>query len=148
MKTLIAALVLTFSSVSFAGLTGEWSGWGDWMYEGAGTHCYKMKINFEETKGQLIRHGGFFDCEMVALDVSPGEWVVQGNNLMMGDKIVGSLTEKGLHMEEEYTDDIVIMTDISYEGNHMDYTETWFDRDQIVIYEITGRFFRRSVAND
>lgn len=148
MKSILALLALTICSVSFANITGEWSGWGDWTYEGSGTHCSPMTLSFEESAGLLVRHGGYFDCQIVALDVAPGQWVKQGNNLLVDNNIVGSITDKGLHMEENYSEDVVIMTDISYEGNHMDYTETWFNKEKIVIYEITGRFFRRDVANN
>jgi len=147
MKKLIVLTSLLLSTTAFASLTGQWTGWGDWTYEGAGTHCYSMKLNFEESDGLLVRHGGYFDCQMVGLDVAPGEWTKRGNNLLVDDKIVGTITDSRLHLEEEYSDEVKIVTEVTYEGNHMDYVETWYDKDMIVVYEITGRLFRRAVAN-
>lgn len=146
-KLLTLAFTLLLTSSAFANITGHWSGWGDWTYEGSGTHCYSMKLDLEETDGLLTRHGGYFDCQIVALDVAPAQWEKRGNNLLIDNQIVGSITDKGLHLEEKYSEEVKIITDITYDGNHMDYTETWFNKDQIVVYEITGRFFRRDVAN-
>lgn len=149
MKKLITLTALLLTTTSFANIGGQWSGWGDWTYQGmGGSHCYSMKMNLEETDSLLVRHGGQFECEMISLSLSPAQWVKRGNNLLVDDKIVGTITDKRMHVEEEFSDSVKVVTDITYEGNHMDYSETWYNDDMLMIYEITGRFFRKGVAND
>lgn len=143
MTKMIAAALLLWSSMSFADVSGKWTGWGDWTYEGSGTHCDTMTMGFVETATKLTRTGGYFDCQVVGLDVSPGEWVKQGNNLIDDGKVVGTITDKTVHLVEQYSDTVKIISDISIEAGHFDYSETWYDKDDVVIYEITGRLFKR-----
>lgn len=144
MLKLSAVLLCFMCSVSFANVSGKWIGWGDWIYEGSGVHCNSMTMNFVETDKKLIREGGYFDCQVVGLDLTSGEWTKQGTNLLSDGVVVGTITENSIHLTEQYSENVKIVSDISMDAGHFDYSEVWYDQDDIVIYEITGRLFRKA----
>ncbi|MDO9183653.1 MAG: hypothetical protein Q7U04_14660 [Bacteriovorax sp.] len=143
MTKILGISFLLWSSISFANVTGDWTGWGTWTYEGAGTNCITMKLSFVETKDKLKRLGGFFDCQVAEQEVDSGEWIKQGNNLIQDGIVVGNITENTIHITEKYSDTVKIVSDIAIEAGHFDYSEVWYDRNDIVIYEIAGRLFKR-----
>ncbi|MGZ3788956.1 MAG: hypothetical protein ACXVLQ_10550 [Bacteriovorax sp.] len=144
MKLIVGILFLIMSSVSFANISGEWNGWGTWTYEGSGVKCNPMTLRFSETNNKLIRAGGYFDCEIVALDVSSGEWTKEGNNLLVDGEIVGTITDHSVHLVEKYSETVKVVSDITINGLHLDYSEMWLDKDDVLIYEIKGRLFKGS----
>ena len=143
MKTTLALATFLWASISMANITGQWTGWGDWTYQGSGTHCDSMKLNYIETDTKLVRKPGYFDCQVVGLDIAEGEWTKQGNNLMVDGEIVGTITDTTLHLSESYDENVTVVSDIAIEGTHFDYSEIWYDKDGSVIYEITGRLFKK-----
>ncbi len=143
MKTMISLLFLVASSVSYANVSGAWTGWGEWTYEGSGVHCDSMKLNFIESDNKLTRTGGYFDCQIVGLDVSPAEWTKQGNNLVSDGEIVGTITDNTFHLTENYDEDVKVVSDIKIDGGHCDYSEIWYGKKGDVIYKIVGRLFRK-----
>lgn len=143
MTKIIGIVFLVWSSMSFANISGNWTGWGTWTYEGSGTHCDSMTLGFVETKDKLTRTGGYFDCQVVGLDIDPGVWTKQGNNLIVDGAVVGTITENAIHVTEQYSDDVKIVSDIAIEAGHFAYSEIWYDKEDVVIYEITGRLFKK-----
>lgn len=143
MTKILAVITFLWASVSMAGIAGEWTGWGEWTYEGQGTHCDSMKLNFVETNNKLTRTGGYFDCQVVGLDVNAAEWIKEGNNLLVDGKIVGSMTDKTIHLTEAYDEQVKVVSDITIDGGHFDYKEVWLDKDNSEIYVITGRLFKK-----
>lgn len=143
MKKLILSICLVWSSISFAGISGEWLGWGTWTYDGAGTHCDSMKLSFSETQNKLIRSQGYFDCQVVGMEVAPVEFVKNGNKLLLNDKIVGNISDKSVHYSEQYDENVRVDTDINLEAGHFDYLETWYLKDNSILYKITGRLFKK-----
>lgn len=143
MKKIIFALCLVWSSLSFAGISGQWQGWGNWTYDGAGAHCDPMTLKFDETKNKLIRAGGFFDCQVAGMEVLPVEFVKDGMNLLQDNKIVGSIIDNSIHYSEQYDENVRVETDIKMEASHFDYKEIWYLKDNSVLYTITGRFFKK-----
>jgi hypothetical protein len=143
MKKILLIIFLLSSTASFANISGDWTGWGTWTYEGAGAVCDPMTLGFVETKDKLTRTGGAFNCQVADIELDEAEWVKKGKDLLVDGVIVGSISENTVHLTEKYSEDVSIVTDIKMEARHLDYSETWYDEDNIVIYEIQGRFFKK-----
>jgi hypothetical protein len=143
MTKILGIVFLLWSSVSFANVSGNWIGWGTWTYVGSGTHCDSMTLGFVETKDKLTRTGGYFDCQVVGLDIDAATFTKQGNNLIVDGVVVGNISENTIHLTEQYSPDVKIVSDIAIEAGHFDYSEIWYDKNDIVIYEITGRLFKK-----
>jgi hypothetical protein len=142
MTKLMGIIFLLWSSTSFANFSGNWIGWGTWTYEGSGTHCDTMTLGFIETKDKIIRTGGYFDCQVVGLEVDAREWTKQGNNLLFDGLVVGSFTENSIHLTEKYSETVKVVSDIVMNAGHFDYSESWYGKDDAEIYEIKGRLFK------
>lgn len=138
---LVCLLIVCGASVSHAALGGQWTGWGEWTYDGAGTRCDVMKLNFKESDNKLHRVKGYFDCGLVGLDLIEQEFVRNGDELLIDGKVVGSVTGNRYVWIEQYSDTVRVKTDITVDGLHMDYKEIWYGTDDVIIYVITGRLF-------
>lgn len=143
-RNLFIGIALVFSaSMAHAALHGEWNGWGDWVFQGSGTHCSTMNLKFSESENKLQRLGGLFDCGLVALHIEPQVFEKQGNVLLIDGKEVGSVNGGTYQWTEHYSDTVLIKNSLKVDGLHMDYYERWIGSDNEIIYEITGRLFLR-----
>lgn len=127
-----------------ASLDGLWTGWGEWTFDGSGTSCPTMQLHFKETQHFLERVKGYFDCQVVGLETYPAKWLKRGNTLMIPYQAQGSYNGQQLKIKELYGNEgVSIQTSIQIEGLHMDYKEIWYEADGDVLYEITGRLFKK-----
>ena len=140
MKIFFGFLILISTTLSFAGVGGNWQGWGEWSYDGSGSPC-DMKISFNETSKSFSRTSGYFDCSIIGLDLEPVTYTKNGENLFDGDKLIGRITENSLELKEAYSETVTIDTKLIVEGHHADYLEIWTGQDGNQIYKITGRLF-------
>jgi hypothetical protein len=123
-------------------LTGKWTGWGEWTYQGSGTRCDTMWLTFEDGKDALERKGGYFDCGFVALESEPGRWTKKGSVLYDESGAEAGSYEKGLvTLKEAYSENVDIVTTIKVDGLHFDYSEIWTEKSGKPLYVITGRLF-------
>ena len=123
------------------GIAGKWIGWGDWTYQGSGTHC-DMNMDFEEGTDYLFRKSGYFDCSVVGLEVEPARFVKKGTQLLDQDgRVVGSYENNVIVLNEAYNADVGITTTIKINGLHFDYSEIWTKKDGSELYNIQGRLF-------
>jgi len=124
------------------GLSGKWTGWGEWTYQGSGAHCF-MDMSFEDGAEQLSRMGGYFDCSVVALNVEPAKFLKKGTRLLdESGAEVGSYEGGVIILNESYSADVDIKTTIKVSGLHFDYSEVWrLKKDGSELYNITGRLF-------
>lgn len=145
MKILISIAIALVSSIApGASLQGLWTGWGEWTYDGSGTDCPIMQIQFSETKKILKRDKGYFDCQVVGLETYPAMWTKRGHFLMFDNKTQGTYDGARLKIRESYGNEgVYIETIIQAEGLHMDYNETWYEANGNTLYEITGRLFKK-----
>ena len=124
-----------------AGIAGKWLGWGEWTYQGSGTHC-DMSMEFEEGADYLFRKGGYFDCSVVGLEVEPARFVKKGTQLLTEDgQAAGSYENNVIILNEAYSDTVGITTTIKVDGLHFDYSEIWHQKDGSELYNIQGRLF-------
>lgn len=142
MKKIIGLLFLMWSSISFASFSGRWNGWGTWSYQGSETNCDSMTLTFIETKDKLIRKGGYFDCQILGLEIDAKEWNKEGKNLTIDGLVVGTINDNSIHLTEQYSETIKVDSDIVRAAGHFDYNETWYDKDDFQFYQIKGRFFK------
>lgn len=134
-------LGLLFVANSYADISGRWIGQGEWTYEGSGTHCF-MNLSFEENASKLIRKPGFFDCDMVGLDVMPLELTKTGNKLFdIEGNLVGTYIGNKIELTEKYSETVNVETTIVVDGLHFDYQEEWKELNGNLIYLIKGRLF-------
>ncbi len=134
-------MLALFSMNIFADLNGKWIGQGEWTYQGSGAHCF-MQLSFVDTNQYLERKGGYFDCDMVGLNIFPAKFIKKGNDLVDSNgEIVGSYIGNEIHLTEHYDDTVVIHSNIKFDGLHFDYVENWIGSDNQEIYQITGRLF-------
>ncbi|OGR75961.1 MAG: hypothetical protein A2X32_10225 [Elusimicrobia bacterium GWC2_64_44] len=127
------------------GLSGKWTGWGEWTYQGAGTRCDMMTLTFEDAPGYLDRRGGYFDCGFVALESLPARFSKRGTDLLdETGAVAGSYADGLIRLNEAYSETVDIFTAIKVDGLHFDYTETWKEKDGKEIYVIRGRLFTGS----
>ncbi|QDK39289.1 hypothetical protein [Bdellovibrio sp. NC01] len=138
---LVSLFIVCGASVSHAALGGQWTGWGEWTFDGAGTHCDVMTLSFKESANKVQRIKGKFDCGMVALDLPPQDLIRNGNELSIDGEVVGSVDGNRYVWIEPYSPTVRVKTDITVDGLHMDYKEIWYGTDDVVIYVITGRLF-------
>ncbi|MEI7527363.1 MAG: hypothetical protein WCK76_00355 [Elusimicrobiota bacterium] len=124
------------------GLGGKWIGWGDWTYQGSGTHCDTMSLEFEDGTDYLFRKSGYFDCGVVALNVDPARYVKKGTQLLgENGAVAGSYENNVITLYEAYSETIDITTVIRVNGLHFDYSEIWNKKDGSELYNIQGRLF-------
>ncbi|MDG0815182.1 hypothetical protein [Bdellovibrio svalbardensis] len=138
---LVCMSLLLVASVSQAALRGEWTGWGEWTYQGQGTHCTVMKLKFSESAEKLTRDKGYFDCGIVGLDLPAQEFIKQGDALLVDGEVVGSVQGDLYQWREQYSESVVIKNSIQVSGGHLDYKEIWYDSKGDELYVITGRMF-------
>ena len=123
-------------------LTGKWTGWGEWTYQGSGTRCESMTLTFEDGNEYLDRKGGYFDCGFVALASEPGRWLKRGTDLIdESGAVAGSYENGNVTLKEAYGENVDIVTTIKVSGLHFDYSEIWTEKSGRPLYVITGRLF-------
>ncbi len=138
----IISVSMVVSLSSQADLTGAWQGWGIWMFDGEGVNC-NMDLRFSETEQKLIRHGGYFECNLVGMETYGAEWTLDNKNLVFEDTIVGSYDGKNFNLVEFANETTNIHTSMTIDGDKMAYEEKWIRNDGAVIYEIYGNFERK-----
>jgi len=141
-----AAVKREFGPVKTSGgLSGKWTGWGEWTYQGSGTRCDSMALTFEDASGYLDRKGGYFDCGFVALESLPARFTKRGADLLdESGAVAGSYAGGLIKLSEAYSENVSIFTTIKVDGLHFDYTEIWKEKDGKEIYVIKGRLFTGS----
>jgi hypothetical protein len=123
-------------------LTGKWTGWGEWTYQGSGTRCDVMWLAFEDGKDYLERKDGYFDCGFVGLASEPARWTKKGSQLLDQNGAEAGSYEKGnVVLKEAYSENVDILTTIKVDGLHFDYSEIWTEKNGRELYVITGRMF-------
>lgn len=123
-------------------LTGKWTGWGEWTYQGSGTRCTMMTLTFDDGRDYLDRKGGYFDCGFVALASEPGRWTKKDGLLFDADGAeAGSYSKGTVVLKEAYSENVDILTTIKVDGLHFDYSEIWTEKNGRELYVITGRLF-------
>lgn len=143
MKTLFASLfIVLFSWPAAADLTGAWKGWGIWMFDGEGVNCH-MDLRFSESENQLIRHGGYFECNVVGMQTYGAKWDLLDNQLLFENTIVGAYDGKQFSLVEYANETTNVHTSMTISGDTMAYEEKWIRNDGLVIYEIYGNFKRQ-----
>lgn len=143
MKTLLTLLLLLgFSLPAHAGIAGRWIGWGDWLFDGSGSHCDDVSLEFRETATVFERVGGHFGCEFVSLDMEPLALEKHGEELLLNGRKVGIFSDTHYEWKEQYSENVKIKVTVERSGNHMDYLEEWTDQGK-PLYQIKGRVFLR-----
>ncbi len=123
-------------------LTGKWTGWGEWTYQGSGTRCDAMWLTFDDKQGYLERKGGYFDCGFVGLASEPARWTKSGSVLLdAAGKEAGSYAAGAVTLREAYGENVDIVTTIKVDGLHFDYSEIWTEKNGRELYVIKGRLF-------
>lgn len=123
-------------------LTGRWTGWGEWTYQGSGTRCDVMWLAFDDKSDSLERKGGYFDCGFVGLASEPGRWTKRGSALFdAAGNEAGSYAAGAVVLKEAYSENVDIVTTIKVDGLHFDYSEIWTEKSGRELYVITGRLF-------
>ncbi len=123
-------------------LTGKWTGWGEWTYQGSGARCDMMTLTFDDGADYLYRKGGYFDCGFVALDSEPARWTKKGGLLLdAAGNEAGSYENGAVVLKEAYSENVDILTTIRVDGLHFDYREVWTEKSGRELYVITGRLF-------
>jgi hypothetical protein len=141
MRRVFFLMLTLFSFNLLANLNGRWIGQGEWSYQGSGTHCF-MQLSFVDTDQYLERKAGYFDCDMVGLDIYPAKFFKKGSQLLNANgDVVGTYIGNEIKLEEQYDDTVVIRSSIKFDGLHFDYNENWIGSDNNLIYQIVGRLF-------
>jgi len=123
-------------------LTGKWTGWGEWTYQGSGTRCDVMWLLFDDGKDYLERKDGYFDCGFVGLASEPARWTKKGSQLLdQNGADAGSYENGNVVLKEAYSENVDILTTIKVSGLHLDYSEIWTEKSGRELYVITGRMF-------
>lgn len=139
---LIISSIFFTSATSFADLSGSWNGWGIWMFQGEGVNC-NMTLRFSESEQKLIRHGGYFECNVVGMETYGMEWNWINNELIYDNSVVGTYDGKQFTLVEPANETTKIHTSMTIDGDVMGYEEKWIRDDGAVIYEIYGNFKRQ-----
>lgn len=145
MSALKVILFLTFISLqSQASISGSWTGWGSWAFRNEQDliPCNLMKMRWTENEKSLSLAHGFYDCEVVRMEIDPVSWQKVGQDLFdENSSKVGTYDGQNLDIKiQSPVENTMIHIKIKREANHFDYRETWFNSDEKV-YIIKGRFF-------
>lgn len=142
MKNLIATLLVCLvSNFSYAGVAGSWIGWLDWSFDNTPTRCDSTMV-YTQTKTSFERVSGILDCSMVRMDMGSHAWVLDQGKILEAGEVVGSFDDNHYQWSENYSETVMIKTEINLEARHMDYREKWFRKsDGMEIYYINGRLF-------
>jgi len=144
MKKLISLFVLFCSLNSVASIAGQWTGFGTWKFQnkGEGARCMPMTMTWSENKNTLNLEQGYFDCEMVGLDLGSSIWTKKGDVLFdENNNEIGTYNGTQLNVIiPSPNEKTKISVSIKREANHIDYEEIWFNEFEKV-YIITGRLF-------
>lgn len=142
MRTLMALSLTLFATSVFADVTGNWTGWSDWTFQGQGPRCTST-LQMKESATELKRLGGVIDCGVVAMDMQDALLTKQDGKLFIDGEEVGSIQDDTYTWHERYNEDTMIYTTIIMKGHSMDYLEKWIQMsDNREIYDIKGRLFR------
>ncbi len=142
MRNILSALILCFcSSMAFANVSGSWLGWVDWSFDGSPAHC-DAQMKFNQTSQTLSRQSGFFDCNVVTMQMDAKDWTLKDGQMFEGDVAVGTYGPQEYRWTEDYSSTVKIETEIKLSALHMDYVEVWKNKtDGSEIYIIQGRLF-------
>lgn len=127
---------LVFSTNLFAQIQGQWKGTGHWNYQGSGSYCPKVIIQFSENEKELVREAGSLICEIVSLEMQPLTLTKNGSDLYIDGKKVGTIDTNLYTWTEEYSDKVKINVTIKKENNLLKYTEIWIDSKNLPLYDI------------
>jgi hypothetical protein len=141
MKTTLSMAILLLASTAHASILGDWSGWGEWKYDGSPMHCGAIHLNFDENEKQLTRTAGSFDCDIVSMDLPPITLDKSGSNLIVDQKVVGNFAENHYHWIEPYSSTVHVEVLIDRSADHLDYHERWINLSGQMIYDIDARLF-------
>lgn len=137
---LFFVMAFAFNFAWADGIHGDWTGWGQWTFEGSGTKCV-MNLQFRESEKTLKRLGGKFDCDFVGMEIPEMEWTKEGGALFIEGQKAGTFTETSILYTEKYSETVTVETSMQMDGRHVDYQEIWYEKNNEVLYEIKGRLF-------
>jgi hypothetical protein len=142
-KKMMAILFFNFlSTLTYADINGNWSGFGYWSFDGGSVRCL-MNISFLDNNNVIVREKGFFDCDFTAMELPELKLKKVGNNLVdENNKVVGKNSNNEISFIENYSDTVDVSTSIISHGTNLDYSETWYNKNKVEIYQIKGRFFQ------
>ena len=144
MKNIIAVLLICMTSnFAFARVGGSWIGWLDWSFDNTPTRCDSTMV-YRQTENSFERVSGILDCPMVYMDMGPRAWTLDQGKIVDGNNVVGSYEGDHFQWSENYSETVMIKTELKVEARHLDYREKWFRKsDNMEIYYIEGRLFLR-----
>lgn len=142
MKTITAMALALTTTTTFANVSGDWTGWAYWTFQGQGPKC-DAKISFIDTASEIHRVKGQIDCSVVFTEMPEETLSKKDGKLFLDGEVVGTYTEDSYHWTEKYSENIAINIDVSGFGTHMDYHESWMDLSvNKELYDISARFFK------
>jgi hypothetical protein len=139
-------LILSVLSIHvFADINGSWLGWGEWKFDGSGTRCSTVKLEFTETDKALTRNKGTLDCDFVFMEMPELRLEKVGNDFFVDGRNMGHFEGNTYSWAEIYSENIKIRVELVREAGHIDYHETWLDASNNspdhLLYEINARVF-------
>jgi len=144
LRNLVFVLLLLLSATSWAGLAGDWLGFGTWKFkgEGEGLSCSPMKMQWSEISNTIAIEGGYFDCAVLAMELGQTKWIIKDGHLLDADeKEVGTYDGKNFEVYmPSPADNTTIYIKVKRDANHLDYQEVWFNSVEKV-YVIEARLF-------
>ncbi len=144
MKLTLFFLTFSLSTITWAGFSGDWTGFGSWKFRGEspGAHCSPMTMTWSETAKSVGIEKGLFDCEVVAMHLGHTSWILKDGSLFdETNTVVG--TYDGTSFEAQMpspNDKTTILVKVKRTANHLDYQEIWYNPKEKV-YVIEGRLF-------
>lgn len=144
MNKLALILTLLISTISWADLSGNWTGFGTWKFkgEGEGSYCSPMQMQWSENQNTIAIEKGLFSCEFADMYLEKTAWTIKDGLLFDEEqKEVGSYDGANLQVYMSIPNETTsIHIQVKRDGNHYDYQEVWFNSVE-KIYVIEGRFF-------
>ena len=144
MKSFLTLATLLLAITANASFLGNWAGFGSWKFrgQGDGTHCPSMTMTWSETSSSIGIEKGYFDCEVVGMELGQTNWKLQDGQLIdENNTVVGNYD--GVHLAVEMpspNEKTTISIHITRVANHLEYQEVWYSAVEKV-YVIEGRLF-------
>lgn len=139
---LFILIVFGFLNTANADLGGSWVGWAYWKYMGDGPKC-SANLNFEESEETFSLLAGDLDCDIVAMEIPERLFTKKDGELLLDGAPAGKFTENSYEWTERYNERTVINVSIKVNGTNLDYVEHWIQDEDTLLYDISGRLFKK-----
>jgi hypothetical protein len=131
--------ILFFSISAEASLTGSWRGRGHAHDISGWNSSCNLSFNLQQSASELKLLAGLTVCGATNETWHPFTARIQGESLIVNDRVVGTISETHLHAEMQSVHGEQQKVDIDITESSMSYRERWYNVKGVLQYQINGQ---------